>query len=145
MRPQRWLGIAMIAGFLLVGCGTNGSGVGSGGKQTNRLTIAIGVDPDTMDPMRQTTTTVSNIVNMNVESLGRVDETGKVVPNLATAWQESPDAMSWAFTLRTGVTFTDGAPFDAAAVKANLEREVDSNNICPNCATLAHALSSVEV
>jgi len=135
----------MVAGFLLMGCGTNGTGVSSGGKQTNRLTIAIGVDPDTMDPMRQTTTTVSNIVNMIVESLGRVDETGKVVPNLATAWQESPDAMSWTFTLRTGVTFTDGAPFDAAAVKANLERSMDPKNICPSCATLANAVNSVDV
>ena len=145
MRPQRWLGIAMIAGFLLVGCGTNGTGVGSGGKQTNRLTIAIGVDPDTMDPMRQTTTTVSNIVNMVIESLGRVDDAGKIQPNLATGWQESSDAMSWVFTLRTGVTFSDGAPFDAAAVKANLDRELDPNSICPNCFTLSRATSGVEV
>jgi peptide/nickel transport system substrate-binding protein len=135
----------MVAGFLLMGCGTSGSGVSSGSKQTNRLTIAIGVDPDTMDPMRQTTTTVSNIVNMIVESLGRVDETGKIQPNLATAWQESADAMSWTFTLRTGVTFSDGAPFDAAAVKANLDREMDPKNVCPNCATLAQNVNSVDV
>jgi peptide/nickel transport system substrate-binding protein len=139
------LGIAMIAGFLLMGCGTNGSVVTAGSKQTNRLTIAIGVDPDTLDPMRQTTTTVANIVNMVIESLGRVDDTGKMQPNLATAWQESSDAMSWTFTLRTGVTFSDGAPFDAAAVKANLDREMDPTSICPNCATLAHAVKSVEV
>jgi ABC-type transport system substrate-binding protein len=135
----------MVAGFLLTGCGTNGTGVASGGKQTNRLTIAIGVDPDTMDPMRQTTTTVSNIVNMIVESLGRVDETGKIVPNLATTWQESPDAMSWTFTLRTGVAFSDGAPFDAAAVKANLEREMDPKSVCPQCSTLGNAVNSVDV
>jgi ABC-type transport system substrate-binding protein len=145
MRPQRWLGIAMIAGFLLTGCGTNGGGGGPEGKQTERLTIAIGVDPDTMDPMRQTTTTVSNIVNMIVESLGRVDQSGKVVPNLATAWQESSDAMSWTFTLRTGVTFSDGAPFDAAAVKANLDREMDPHNVCPQCSVLANAVNSVDV
>src|SRR5215471_8075951 len=145
MRPQRWLSIVMVAGFLLMGCGTNGSGVSSGGKQTNRLTIAIGVDPDTLDPMRQTTTTVSNIVNMVIESLGRVDETGKIVPNLATAWQESPDSMSWTFTLRPGVTFTDGAPFDAAAVKASLERDFDPTSVCPQCSVLAKAVSSVDV
>jgi peptide/nickel transport system substrate-binding protein len=53
--------------------------------------------------------------------------------------------MSWTFTLRTGVTFTDGAPFDAAAVKANLDREMDPNNLCPNCSTLSHAVNSVDV
>ena len=135
----------MVAGFLVTACGTTGNGLGAGTRQTNVLTIAIGVDPDTLDPMRQTTTTVSNIVQMVIESLGRVDQTGKVQPNLATGWQEAPDAMSWTFTLRTGVTFSDGAPFDAAAAKANLDREMDPNNTCPNCATLSRAVKSVDV
>jgi ABC-type transport system substrate-binding protein len=135
----------MVAGFVLTACGTSGNGPGVGAKQTNVLTIAIGVDPDTLDPMRQTTTTVQNIVQMVVESLGRVDETGKVQPNLATAWQETPDAMSWTFALRTGITFSDGTPFDAAAVKANLDRETDPNNVCPNCGALSKSVKSVDV
>jgi peptide/nickel transport system substrate-binding protein len=135
----------MVAGFLLTACGTTGNGAGAGARQTNMLTMAIGVDPDTLDPMRQTTTTVQNIVQMVVESLGRVDQTGKVQPNLATGWQEAPDAMSWTFALRTGVTFSDGTPFDAAAVKVNLDREMDPNNICPNCGTLSKAVKSVDV
>jgi ABC-type transport system substrate-binding protein len=145
MRPQRWLGLLAAAGFLLTACGTAGNGLGSGGKQTEVLTIAIGVDPDTLDPMRQTTTTVANIVQMVVESLDRVDQSGKVQPNLATSWQEAPDSMSWTFALRTGVAFSDGVPFDAAAAKVNLDREMDPSNICPNCSTLARAVKSVDV
>jgi ABC-type transport system substrate-binding protein len=145
MRPQRWLGAVLIGGFLLAGCGTNSSGAGVSAKQTNALTVAIGVDPDTLDPMRQTTTTVANIVSMTVESLARVDGTGKVQPNLATSWQETPDGMSWTFTLRTGVTFADGTAFDAAAAKANLDRSLDPTNICPNCATLSKAVKSVDL
>jgi len=144
MRPHRWLGALVVACCLLAGCGSSAN-IGPTGKQTRLLTVAVGVDPDTLDPMRQTTTTVTNIVQMVVESLGRVDQTGKVQPNLATAWQESADAMSWTFTLRTGVTFSDGAPFDAAAVKANLDREMDPNNVCPSCSTLAKAVKSVDV
>jgi peptide/nickel transport system substrate-binding protein len=139
------LGVVVVAGFLVSACGTGGSGSGLGAKQTTRLTLAIGVDPDTLDPMRQTTTTVANIVSMVVESLGKVDQTGKVQPNLATGWQEAPDSMSWTFTLRTGVAFSDGTPFDAAAAKANLDRDMDPTNICPNCTTLAHAVKSVDV
>jgi len=135
----------MVAGFLLCGCGTSGGSSGPSAKQTSVLTIAIGVDPDTLDPMRQTTTTVANIVSMVVESLGRVDQSGKVQPNLATSWQETPDAMSWTFTLRTGVTFSDGSAFDAAAVKANLDRALDPANINPQGATLAKSLKSVDV
>lgn len=144
MRPQRWLVAAVVACCLVAACGTAGGG-GPNSRQTHVLTIAVGVDPDTMDPMRQTTTTVSNIVEMVVESLAHVDQTGKVQPSLATSWQEAPDAMSWTFTLRDGVTFSDGTPFDATAAKANLDRAMDPNNLCPSCSTLAHAVKSVDV
>jgi peptide/nickel transport system substrate-binding protein len=39
-----------------------------------------------------------------------------VVPALATKWSVGPDGMTWTFTLRSGVTFHDGTPLDAAAV-----------------------------
>ena len=142
---HRWLGAAVAVGFLLTACGTGGVGGQSAGKQTKVLTIAIGVDPDTLDPMQQTTTTVTNMVQMAVESLDRVDQDGKIQPSLATAWQESPDALGWTFTLRTGIRFSDGTPFDAAAAKASLDRSLDPTSKCPNCGVLAKAVKSVEV
>ena len=45
-------------------------------------------------------------------------------PRLATAWKESPTSLE--FTLRRGVTFHDGTPFDAQAVIRNLERVRDT-------------------
>src|SRR6202008_3245166 len=47
---------------------------------------------------------------------------GEIKPWLATTWQTSPDATSYTFTLREGVTFSDGTPLDADAVAANLDR-----------------------
>lgn len=41
---------------------------------------------------------------------------------LATSWQVADDRRSVTFTLREGVTFSDGAPVDAAAVKTSLDR-----------------------
>ncbi|MFF2555076.1 ABC transporter substrate-binding protein [Nocardia sp. NPDC058058] len=52
-------------------------------------------------------------------------ETGAIVPWLATAWQISPDGLDYTFTLRDGVTFADGAPLDAAAVKTNFDGFAD--------------------
>lgn len=46
---------------------------------------------------------------------------GTLEPWLATAWEVSPDGRVYTFTLREGVTFSDGVPFDAAAVKANFD------------------------
>jgi peptide/nickel transport system substrate-binding protein len=47
---------------------------------------------------------------------------GSLVPGLAESWEYSPDGTVLTFHLREGVQFQDGAPFDAAGVKANIER-----------------------
>jgi len=52
----------------------------------------------------------------------------EVEPDLATSWAISPDGLVWTFTLRQGVTFHDGAPFNAEAVKFNIDRWADPNN-----------------
>ena len=54
--------------------------------------------------------------------LSKADAPAPVAPALATAWQVGPDHKTWTFTLRQGVTFQDGTPFDADAVVFNLDR-----------------------
>jgi peptide/nickel transport system substrate-binding protein len=44
-------------------------------------------------------------------------DTGEIIPWLATSWQINPDGLQYTFTLRNGVTFSDGEPFNAEAVK----------------------------
>ncbi|ALJ39340.1 hypothetical protein AEJ54_04460 [Azospirillum sp. Sp 7] len=58
---------------------------------------------------------------MVYEPLVRYREGGAIEPWLATAWTVSPDGRTYDFTLREGVVFSDGSPFDAAAVKANFD------------------------
>jgi peptide/nickel transport system substrate-binding protein len=48
------------------------------------------------------------------EPLVRVDTTGRLSPGLATSWTQTAPT-TWQFTLRTGVKFQNGDPFDAAA------------------------------
>lgn len=50
---------------------------------------------------------------------------GKITPWLATEWSTSADGLAWDFTLQDDVTFTDGTPLDAEAVKANIEHLQD--------------------
>ncbi|QKT09416.1 ABC transporter substrate-binding protein [Rhodococcus sp. W8901] len=49
------------------------------------------------------------------------DAQGKVIPGLATEWQQSSDSL--AMTLRPGVQFQDGTPFDAEAVEWNIRKQ----------------------
>jgi nickel transport system substrate-binding protein len=61
---------------------------------------------------------------MVYESLVKYQADGTVAPWLATSWAASEDGRSYTFKLRDGVTFSNGEPFNAAAVVANLERVI---------------------
>ena len=47
------------------------------------------------------------------EGLVKLDADGEIVPLLARTWQVSPDRRTYTFTLRKGVTFSNGEPFTA--------------------------------
>ena len=49
-------------------------------------------------------------------------------PWLAAGYDVSEDGLTWTISLKEGITFHDGTPFDAAAVKFNLERFIDPGN-----------------
>lgn len=59
-----------------------------------------------------------------IEELTALDD-GKPVPALAKSWTTSDDGTTLTFTLRDDVTFSDGTPFDAAAVVANIDHVQD--------------------
>lgn len=63
--------------------------------------------------------------NMVFESLVLNTEKG-VAPYLAERWDISPDGKSYTFYLRHDVTFSDGEPFNAKAVKLNIEAILDN-------------------
>jgi peptide/nickel transport system substrate-binding protein len=66
-----------------------------------------------------------------------------LVPALATTWTPGKGAMSWTFTLRGGVKFTDGTPFDADAVVFNFERYTDPKSPYTSPALVAQAATFV--
>ena len=114
----RRLALAVLA-FLIFG------GLAAGPAVAATFRIAVGVEPDTLDPVQMTTTTVANMVDYVVETLAFLDQDGKVRPMLGESWTVSPDGLQWTLKLRKGVTFHDGTPFDAKAVKWNLDRLKD--------------------
>ncbi len=122
---QRVVTVLMMFGLGLAACGTGGGQQqqsSSGPKHGDTLRVAIGIDPDTLDPAAQTTTTASQIVDMMIETLVTLDEKGGLKPLLATKWEPGSDGLSWTFTLHQNVKFSDGTPFNAAAVKFNIDR-----------------------
>lgn len=90
------------------------------------LQIGLQSEPDSLDP-HVTPYAVSHNVMMNVfDTLVWQDPVdGSFKPGLATSWEASLDGLSYRFNLRLGVTFHDGTPCDATAVKFTFDRIVD--------------------
>jgi ABC-type transport system substrate-binding protein len=130
-------GLTAALGLLAGACGGGGS---DGGGETSadadpveaadrgaELTFGYSTGWSSFDP--HTTSFFSNDqiyqrpVYDRLFTIGADDEgSATLVPQLATDYEYAEDGLSVTFALRDDVTFQDGTPFDAEAVKANIER-----------------------
>lgn len=86
---------------------------------------------DTADLCKATAVFTKMIVANALDTLIAKDPaTGLYYPGLAKAWEISPDGVSITLYLREDVTFHDGTPFNAEAVKANFDHIANT----PDCA-----------
>ncbi len=87
-------------------------------------TLRFGLDFDFefFDPARSGSY-IERVVNTAMcDQLLDIDPQLNLVPQLATSWDWSADKLALTLHLRPGVVFSDGAPLDAEAVRANIER-----------------------
>ncbi len=93
----------------------------------NVLNVAGTANITTWDPIKSFSTEARYMANF-YEGLLRVnppDAEEEFTPLLAESWEVSDDGLSWTFNLRDGVTFHDGEPLTAEAVKASIEAAAD--------------------
>ncbi len=74
-----------------------------------------------------------------------LDTDASYKPALALSWESSPDGRVWTFRLRPNVRFQDGTPFNAAAVKYNIERIIDPRTASKQLASEIGPVTAVEV
>jgi peptide/nickel transport system substrate-binding protein len=108
----------------LAACGSSDSGgSGSSGDSTELTVATTGPVPafwNPYDPGSATTTFLDPVY----DTLIHYGANGELEPWLATSW-EFTDPTTLELKLRDDVTFTDGAKFDAEAVKANFQYAID--------------------
>jgi len=95
----------------------------------NVLIVGQIAEPQSLDP--QVSTAVNDfriLVNIYDGLVRYADGTLEVEPALATDWTISDDGLTYTFNLREGVTFHDGTPFNAEAVKFNFDRMLDEDH-----------------
>ncbi|PZO57341.1 MAG: peptide ABC transporter substrate-binding protein [Leifsonia xyli] len=113
--------VLVLAACSGAGTSTTSSKPVSGGT----LTYASGdAEPTCLDPHVGGNYPQALLATQYIEELVGLED-GEPTPELATKWTTSDDGKTLTFTLRDDVTFTDGTPFDAAAVVANIEHVQD--------------------
>ncbi|HEV3311896.1 MAG TPA: ABC transporter substrate-binding protein [Chloroflexota bacterium] len=95
------------------------------------LTFAFGQQPDCLDSSKSFELQALSWAAVMTDNLVSEDAKGKFIPDLATSWSYSHHGLWLTFNLRHGVTFTDGAPMNAAAIAANLRRPDNSFALGP--------------
>ncbi len=128
-RARLITGVA-AASLLLAACsggGTDGGGDTAGEPaEGGTLVYATGdAEPTCLDPHVGGNYPQALISTQYLEPLVGRDATGEIQPWLATDWEVSEDGLTWDLTLAEGLTFTDGTPLDAEAVRVNIEHLQD--------------------
>ena len=109
----------MKTGFLIAGA------LALSATAASAQTLRIGLldDPDLLDPAPGKSFVGRIVFQSMCDKLVDISPDLKIVPRLALSWETTEDGKVLTFKLRDGVTFQDGEPFNAAAVKYNIERD----------------------
>ena len=125
---RRWRVVAVVAAWLAAGATAAGVAAaqpraldGVAIDPEAELIVALPDDTQNMDPRIGMGSIRSSYIRQVFESLVDVDAQGRPVPGLAVAWKAVGDT-AWEFTLRQGVRFHNGEPFNADTLLFNLDR-----------------------
>ncbi len=96
------------------------------------LKVALRLTVASLDPLfGNAPGTDRKVYNLFAESLVKQDPGGKFLPVLAESWETQNEGKTLLFRLRKDVQFQDGTPFNAQAVKFNLDRFLNDSINAP--------------
>jgi len=95
------------------------------GQPGGTLRVSVQSDTGSLDLHAISHTNAQWLGRLIYDNLVYLDDKGQITPWLARSWTISPDGRTYTFKLREDVTFSDGAKFNAEAVRINLEHMRD--------------------
>lgn len=121
MRRRNFLA-AGLALPVLAACGT-----GAQGSTSTKLAWGWHL-PSTWDPVTSTVGQDVHALSLVYAAITKQDLRGDAVPALAESWTYNATGTEVTFTLRNGLTFSDGSALDAQAVRKSLLRGRDASD-----------------
>ena len=130
MRHRRLFAVLGTLVFFTAGCG--GGDRGSGDQRLAEgatFSFALSADPGNLDPGMSVLQITNFTLRFAYDTLVQYDADGKIVSGLAEKWGVTPNAVT--YTLRKGVTCSDGSPLTASQVAENFTWVADPKNKSP--------------
>ena len=134
------LGLAACGGSKSGSTATSGSTAGS----TAGFTVQYGSNPETLDPALNSAIDGANTIITIFEPLLLINENNEVVGGQAESWETSEDGLTWTFTMRDGLKWSDGTDLNAKDFEYSFKRMVDPNTAAPYAETCLGMIDGFE-
>lgn len=140
------LGLAACGGSKSGSTATSGSAAGStaGGVNTAGFTVQYGSNPETLDPALNSAIDGANTIITIFEPLLLINENNEVVGGQAESWETGEDGLTWTFTMRDGLKWSDGTDLNAKDFEYSFKRMVDPNTAAPYAETCLGMIDGFE-
>lgn len=138
--------LTSVLALTAAGCAGGGETADQGGEVDTSATFSFsyGTPPSSLDPHLGTSDYDTMFLVPVYDRLFDLDDSGEPVPMLAADSVLDDDGSTFTITLQDGITFSDGGPVDAEAVKQNIDRILGDSRSAIS-AQLAAIVESVEV
>ncbi|GAB3596400.1 ABC transporter substrate-binding protein [Microbacterium tumbae] len=117
---------AVVVAALITACTGGGEAPPEGGS-AEKLTLAVTLDSGPWEPALLQNGHQAQYWNAVYDTLLHMEPDTTIVPGMAESWEYNDDNTVLTLHLREGITFSDGAPFTADAVRANVENLKNGN------------------
>ena len=94
-----------------------------------------------LDPQKISDLSSLRVAADQFEGLTRLDASGEAEPGLAKGWRMAADGLTWSFTLRESLSFSDDMAFDATLFPALLQRLRAPETAAPSLALFANIVA----
>ena len=123
--------LALCMTLALVACGGENGGSEANDDEPTAITVQIGPNPETLDPALNSAVDGGNMLITLFETLLIIDENNAVQPGQAEKYDVSPDGLTWTFTMRDGLKWSDGTDLTAKDFEYTMKRICDPETAAP--------------
>lgn len=142
------LGLAACGGSKSDSTATSGTassaGSSTGSVSTAGFTVQYGSNPETLDPALNSAVDGGNTIITVFETLLIINENNEAVPGQAESWTTSEDGLTWTFTMRDGLKWSDGTDLNAKDFEYSFKRMADPDTAAPYAETCLGMIDGFE-